>query len=880
MRTETESIYHTAPVGLGVLDTNLRFLRVNERLAEMNGLPVEAHIGRTVQELLPDLAMQAEAMLQRVLETGEPIRNIEIRGETPAQPGVQRIWMEQVTPLRDDNGRITRLSVVAEEITAQRRAEEALQRIQESLSLAMDAAGLAQWEWRIPAGELHLGDNWEQLLGDRPLQGVLTRERWLSLVHPEDGELATACIEKHLSGASANLECEYRVRHATGRWIRVAILGRTVERDADGRPSRSVGVAQDVTTQRESTQSLLERAQLLHLAFDAIFTWTEDGGIDTWNHGAELQYGYAEDEARGVHPNVLLNTVFPDSYAEVRHIVQSEGVWHGELSHRTKDGRRLAVNAVMQDVPGQRGRVLEISRDITAAKRNESRLIERERELSRSQERLQIALDAGRMGVWDWTPASEDLSWSPEVHKLLGLPESQAAPDAHRFLQMVHPDDRSRLDAEIARVLTKGGDYEAEFRVMRGDGETRWLVSRGRVTNSGDGDGGRSRIVGVNVDITERKLIEEAMREADSRRTEFLAMLAHELRNPLAPIVNAVRLLEMVGDSPERREAATQILRRQTTHMARLVDDLMEASRITRGRIELRTENVLVATPVLQAVEAARPLARERGQTIVTDVPPGLDLVADPARLTQIVSNLVVNAVKYTQEGGLIEVSAQVEGEERLSIIVEDNGPGISPELQSRIFDLFTQDTRTLDRADGGLGIGLALVKRLTELHGGNVRCESAGPGTGARFVVCLPRQGRREVLRGSSVTATSAHIPPLPILVVDDNQDAADTLASLLRLDGHRVEVAYDGEHALDEAIGLRPKVVLLDLGLPRIDGLAVARRLRRDARYERAVLIAMSGYAQARDRRATAEAGFDAHLAKPVTLADIYKVVEDARR
>jgi PAS domain S-box-containing protein len=874
MRIELDSIYRSAPVGLGVLDTRLRFLQVNARFAEMNGASIEAHIGRTVHEIVPDLGPQAEALLQRVLETGEPIRDLEVRGETPAQPGVERVWREQIVPLRDEAGQITRISVVAEEITEQRRSEEALKRSQANLALAMEAAGLALWECRTDVGEIRLGDHWDQLLGLPAKESVMSRDAWLDLVHPDDRALASECGESPLADASDRLECEYRVRHASGRWVRLKILGRAVESGPDGRPIRSVGVARDITAERDASQSLLERAQLLHLAFDAVFTWSEEGGIDTWNQGAALQYGYAAEEARGVHPNVLLDTGFPVGVEDVRRVLASEGVWRGELSHRTRDGRRLAVSAVMQHVPGQRGRVLEITRDMTAAKENEARLVESERELRLSQERLRVALEAGRMGAWEWIPSSQRIAWSPEVRKLLGLTETGEAPGADRFLAMLHPEDRARFDAEIARVLAKGGDYETEFRVRRADGETRWLVSRGRVMRDGDED--RSRIVGVHVDITERKLIEEALREVDSRRTEFLAMLAHELRNPLAPIANAVRLLEVVVDDPERRDAAVQILRRQTTQMARLVDDLMEASRITRGRIELRVENILVATPVLQAVEAARPHARERGQTIHVDVPTDLDLVADSTRLTQIVSNLVINAVKYTQEGGLIEVRAEADGDERVSIIVKDNGPGISPELQSRIFDLFTQDARTLDRAAGGLGIGLALVKRLTELHGGTVRCESVGPGEGARFVVCLPRHGRREELRGSPVTATSAHLPPLPILVVDDNRDAADSLAALLRLDGHRVEVAYDGEHALAAAIGLRPKVVLLDLGLPRLDGLAVARRLRQDERFDPAVLIAMSGYAQATDREATREAGFDAHLAKPVELAEVYQVLE----
>ncbi len=873
MRPELESIYQTAPIGLAVLDTQLRFLRVNERLAEMNGVPVEAHLGRTVAEVLPDLATQAEAMLRRVLETGEPIRDLEIRGHTPAQPGVERVWIEQITPLRDERGGITRLSIVAEEVTERRRAELALRQSEETLALAMEAAGLAVWEWHIPGNRLRFTATWEQILGYQPDELAGTGVGWQAIMHPRDRDATEACMAAHVEGRAPVYECEYRLRHADGHWVWIASRGRVVERDGDGHPLRMIGVGRDVTAQRQARVELQRQAQLLQSAFDAIFTWTEQGGIEFWNHGAELQYGFSAAEAVGTPPDVLLHTRFSRAREDIVKALTDEGVWRGELSHQTKDGRRLTVTAVLQRL-GTGVRVMEVTRDVTEAKAAEARLLERERELRRSQERLQVALDAGHMGVWDWTPGADTGFWSPEVYKLLGLPHAPDEPaQFHRFLQMVHPGDRMRLDAEMARVLAKGGDYEAEFRVVRTDGEVRWLVSRGRVSH--DNDGLRSRMVGVNFDITERKLIEQALTEADARRNEFLAMLAHELRNPLAPISNAVRLLEKVGDIPQRRQAATQILRRQTAHMARLVDDLLEVSRITQGRIELRMENVLVAASVSQAVEASRPQARERQQVITVDVPPALDLVADPARLTQVISNLVANAVKYTQEGGEIDVKVEADSEQWLSIVVADNGPGIAPELLPRIFDLFTQDRRTLDRSQGGLGIGLALVKRLVELHGGHVRAESPGQGGGSRFIVCLPRQGRREELRRSPADA-AAHVAPLPMLVVDDNRDAADSLVSLLRLDGHRVAAAYDGQQALEAARELRPKVVLLDLGLPGLDGLEVARRLRADGHFERTVLIAMSGYAQRTDREATAAAGFDAHLAKPVDLAGIYSEIE----
>lgn len=313
--------------------------------------------------------------------------------------------------------------------------------------------------------------------------------------------------------------------------------------------------------------------------------------------------------------------------------------------------------------------------------------------------------------------------------------------------------------------------------------------------------------------------------------------------------------------------------------MARLVDDLLEVSRITQGRIELRMQNVLVATPVYAAIEASRPLARDKQQHIDVHIEPGdLDVVADPARLTQIISNLVMNSVKYTPRDGRIQVSARAAEDGHLELKVEDNGVGISQELMPEVFDMFTQDKRTIDRSEGGLGLGLALVKRLVELHGGTVDAQSAGSGRGATFTVRLPQHGRRQELRPTALRKEAVDLTPLSILVVDDNRDAADTLAALLAIDGHRLSVAYDGTQALDMARREAPEVVFLDLGLPGMDGFEVARQLRKMPGAGSALLVALSGYAQAADRAATQGSGFDDHLAKPADLGQVYAVL--ARR
>jgi signal transduction histidine kinase/CheY-like chemotaxis protein len=543
------------------------------------------------------------------------------------------------------------------------------------------------------------------------------------------------------------------------------------------------------------------------------------------------------------------------------------------------DGRKalwLSTKAPFLDSEGRVIGLIGSSVDITARKHAEIALRERSEEVARTQMRLQLALTAGKMGVWEWTPGSGEAIWTPQMFEILGLPaSSDGRVSIDIFMNMVQPEDRVAVEAALTRSLRDGSEYEAEMRVVRADGAVRWLLGRGHVVR--EPHESAARLVGVNVDITERKEVEQALVEADKRRNEFLAMLGHELRNPLAPISTAVQLLQIAGDQKERRDAAIQIIGRQADHMARLVDDLLEVSRVTQGRIELRKENFPVASAVFSAVETVRPLALQREQTLDVKVPCNIDLVADQARVIQVVANLLNNASKYTQRGGHISVRADVAGERNdcVEIVVSDNGPGIEESLLPRIFDLFSQGATTLDRARGGLGLGLALTRRLVELHGGEVTAFSAGPGKGSRFTVRLPRMEQRQAPREAAVAIPFRAVAPTTFLVVDDNLDATEMLATLLRADGHRVECACDGEEALAMAQDLSPRVVLLDLGLPRIDGWEVARRLRSNPLTAKALLIALSGYGQASDRQHSKACGIDAHLLKPASLTAIYNAV-----
>ncbi|MGV3719414.1 MAG: PAS domain-containing protein [Actinomycetota bacterium] len=381
-------------------------------------------------------------------------------------------------------------------------------------------------------------------------------------------------------------------------------------------------------------------------------------------------------------------------------------------------------------------------------------------------------------------------------------------------------------------------------------------------------------------DITERKQAAEVLLESARRKDEFLATLAHELRNPLAPIVNAIEVLRLREDDPAAVERARETIRRQVDHMRHLVDDLLDVARITRGMVNLQVETVDLGSVLTSAVQMVRPLIDRRGQELTVSVPLApVQLEGDPHRLTQVVTNLLTNAAKFTPVGGQITVTAEHLGAEAV-IRVEDTGKGIPAEMLPHVFDLFTQVNPSIDRAEGGLGLGLTLVQKLTEMHGGRVEGHSAGPGLGSEFVVRLPAHPLRAVDNEPVPSPPrSAELPQLMLLVVDDNLAAADTLAELLPLWGHQVRVAYTGLEALTMAKESRPDAVLLDIGLPGMDGYAVARRIREDPELRSVQLVALTGFGQDEDRQRAREAGFDEHLTKPVDLDELRQLLEGVR-
>jgi signal transduction histidine kinase/CheY-like chemotaxis protein len=440
----------------------------------------------------------------------------------------------------------------------------------------------------------------------------------------------------------------------------------------------------------------------------------------------------------------------------------------------------------------------------------------------------------------------------------------------------VHDPERlAELMTEWKRSLATGLPFETTFALRSASGDYRSFFTR--VAPLRDSAGKLVQWFGSNTDVTALELAQSELRTANRRKDEFLAMLAHELRNPLAPISTAAELLKFAGLDQDRIRQTSNIIARQVAHMKKLVDDLLDVSRVTRGLVSLQEEVCNVGALVADALEQSRSLVELKHHQLKVDLPEQPCFVkGDPTRLIQVFSNILNNAAKYTPAHGHISLHLYAENDQ-VEVAVQDDGIGIAPALQPHIFELFTQAERSPDRSQGGLGLGLALAKSLVELHAGSVAVHSQGLGLGSRFVVTLPRvvpaeTGLQAPLSGAAMAAVA---DGLRLMVVDDNVDAAETLSALLEMLGHRVSIAHTAQDALDTASRGAPRMLFLDIGLPDMDGHALARQLRAMPATAGAVLVAVTGYGQPEDRERAMRAGFDHHLVKPVQFAAIQELL-----
>lgn len=525
---------------------------------------------------------------------------------------------------------------------------------------------------------------------------------------------------------------------------------------------------------------------------------------------------------------------------------EAEQVKAGEALRRTL--------AELQEMRGERARVEETLR-IT-------------------EQRLRSALHAARMAFWVWDPETDQVSASDTINELYGLPSGESFQSARCSFALLHPEDLSEYRSLVEAAARDCGTWHHEFRIIRPrDGTIAWLEERAYTTR--DPHTEKVAVAGLVWDVTERKLLEFSLQDTDRRKDEFLATLAHELRNPLAPLRNGLQIARLLskGDSPFQR--TIDMMDRQLNHLVHLVDDLLDVGRINSGKIELRRDKIKLSDILASSAEAARTAIDRHGHELLIE--PGANelwVEGDFDRLTQIFSNLLTNAAKYTEPSGTIELRVTHEADCAV-VSVSDNGIGIPPADLPQVFELFSQVRLHQGRSEGGLGIGLSIVRRLVEMHQGTVAACSEGSGKGSTFVVRLP------VIVGGVTTPVprSVRLPspvaPRRILVVDDNKDAATSLALLLEHEGHEVTTAHDGAEAVTKARDLRPQIVFLDLGMPGMGGLEAAKHLRSLSNDHPMMLVALTGWGQKQDHQRTREAGFDLHLLKPIDLNELDKIL-----
>ena len=677
-------------------------------------------------------------------------------------------------------------------------------------------------------------------------------------------------------------------------------------RARDGEIIGCVLVFRDVTERKQIEEASNEARRRLEstLAAGEVGTWEFDVVGNRVYADANLarMFGVTPDEAAGGPLEVFVGAIHPGDRARVAaaigRVLESGSTFEAEYrivgpnDHvrwvvargqvlRNESGRATRLPGVIVDISGQRAA---------------------EQKLRVSEEQRRLALDAAELGAWNIDPATSSLK-SDEMFQRI-FRGSVGDMSFEEAFAMIHPGDRDRIRVAVTAAMQPASPlpYAEEYRVIHSNGAVRWGFGKGRANFDGD------RIVsfdGTVADITARKYRDDELRNlaadlstADHLKDEFLAMLAHELRNPLAPIRNGLQVMQLAKDDAETVELCRVMMKRQLDQLVRLVDDLMDVSRISRGKLELKKEPVSLTAVIDSAVETSGPLIDQMNHQLTVKLPERpVFLDADLTRLAQVFLNLLNNSAKYSEPGGQITLTAEVilplqpgfpqtgntlsstseeSGAYRLDrrtsglacpfveVAVRDTGIGIAADQLPRVFDLFSQVDRSLEKSQGGLGIGLSLVQRLVEMHGGRVEARSEGPGRGSEFVVRLPiiPDGAAQTPI-HDVTAPSSN---LRILIVDDNHDSADSLAMMLQAMGNQVRTAYDGEEAVAAVQAFAPNVILLDIGLPKLNGYEACRRIREQTSGQDLVIIAQTGWGQSEDRQRTSEAGFDQHLVKPV--------------
>lgn len=604
----------------------------------------------------------------------------------------------------------------------------------------------------------------------------------------------------------------------------------------------------------------------------AMFMVDLEGRITSWNRGAERLTGYSESEALGQYFSILYPHEDLDSSHAIYELAMAKknGRYEEDGKRVRKDGSIYHAQIIMWRVDDEQGNTVgfaKITRDITARRQAEQALRE-------SEAKFRTIADALPQMVWSTLPNGDHDYFNQQWYQFTGVPEG--ATDGKGWVELFHPEDRTSAQRTWQHSLATGELYEIQYRLRHHSGEYRWTL--GRALPVRNDDGVIVRWMGTCTDIHQQKQTEEALQDASRRKDEFLAMLAHELRNPLAPVLTGAAVIRKLAPAETHTAQALDVIERQVRHMTRLIDDLLDVARISRGKIQLRKESCELGEILQHAVDDYRSSFDSARVSLQFPRPVGRFWIdGDRTRLMQIMGNLLHNALKFTKAGGHVEVTlarSKTAAGDVATVAVKDSGIGIDPSLAPHLFNPFTQANQDLARSNGGLGLGLALVKGFVELHGGTVNLTSAGLAQGATFTLELPlvAAGAQQIT-ADRMTDEASH---LRIVLIDDNKDMTDTLKTLLTFNGHDVFTAYDGNAGLETIYATRPDLVICDIGLPGAkNGYAVASTVRADPALASVFLVALSGYGQDHDRYAALKSGFDLHLLKPVDFGELDKAL-----
>jgi PAS domain S-box-containing protein len=882
--------------------------------ADAEGQPL-LNVFRIVSE---ETRHAAENPIEKVLASG---RIVGLANHTAliARDGTERSIEDSAAPIRDADGNVAGAVMVFHDVTSKRKAERTLRASEERLRAMFTQAAIGIGIANLDGTFHEVNQKFCSLLGF-PIE-ELQKRTFMQITHADDKSATEAQVLRLLDGTidSYSLEKRYVRKGGAVFWSQTTV---TLLHHESGAPSQFLGIVEDITQRKEGDAVRNRLSAVIESSDDAIITKTLDGIITSWNPGAQRIFGYSVDEIVGQPVTLLIPSDHQNEEpAILERLRRGERIDHYTTIRRRKDGSLIDVSLTVSPIRDPLGRIVgasKIARDITAQKQAEESLRDHNRVLElldvsgkaiASQLDLETILQTvtdtatqlsgGQFGAFFYNVTNEHgesyvlytLSGAPrEAFEKFGLPRNTpvfnptftgqgivrsaditkdaryGTMEPHRGMPKGHLPVRSYLAVPVS---SRTGDVLGGLFFGHPDADV-FTDSAERIVS---GIAAQAAIAMDNArlykaaqrEIANRERAEQALRETDERKDLFLATLAHELRNPLAPIRQAALISKTPGATEAQKRWSHDVISRQVEHMSLLLDDLLDISRITRGTLDLRTEMTDLAAVVEAAVETARPAIDAKRHTFTAKMPAEpVVFAADPLRLAQVLSNLLTNAAKYTDAGGSIEIRATT-SEDAVTLTVADTGVGLAPEALSRVFTMFSQIKSTQDRSEGGLGIGLALSKGIIELHGGSIEARSAGPGRGSEFIVTLPRKTITRSKRSPQVPAAGPTVQRR-VLIADDNRDAAETLAMLLRLEGHEVSVVHDGKQALAALHDLNPEFALLDIGMPELDGYEVARQVRQGTLGRAVTLVAVTGWGQESDKARALAAGFNHHFTKPV--------------